>query len=608
MHDVFTIDLFRGKATNQKTRMTNAPTRVVGAFDRLGGVNGLPQYYTTPTNLIGIGYDWTGVSAWYDSTNTSNITMYYSQYGTATTVDASAMQVGYVMYVPGGGMYSLKPGVGTVTDPSIPSIFYVKADGTPTFRGPPDSTWAPNITQIAGTIPSGSIIHVVFIYFVRTPHGYMPWGLMWNSHTLTADGGWQISKTGASYAEDVLLNAYVRVSTPSDGVIAEWDRLYSGPENESPFLTGDPDYFITDVSMVTSNASPHFYGAYSDIHNYPPSNYTTAVDRAFYIHYYNTVFGLDIEDAYPYRLQLKRYDPTMQRFSKQNVMFTDEGYLAFSDGSPTNLGPNYLSFDDVIRAITPSVRGIYAFSDVGTWEAFGDFETAQGTRISLIPQLGGVDGDGYNVTFSGDTAYFIKNGYVHAIGPAGIREIGKPIHMNSVKPSAVYYDRFNRMLLVRLHDALAVYFPSTDQWAEFPLALTGQAGQDTLCVVNDDQIIFNGHVVQMVPTATPPTTIEIMFEKIDMGKPNRRKRIHRIVVPYDGNFTSVSAQIADTSSGTYRQCTVSDRGGYFEIRCPSIVARAFSFVITAEPVDYNFAINPPVTFEYDQYGAEYGRT
>lgn len=606
MHSKFVIDRFRGEATNQKSRLTNAPTRVVGKWDRLGGVSPLAEFSAVSNQYDDMFYDWTGVSVFKDGTGTANIVMAYNQTGALASSTASEFYTAtYPLYVPGGGMYALEVASSANNNPSILAAYHVNYDGSIVYRTPLPSSYGPSIYQIGGSFDAGSRLHALFIYFRRTPHGLIPTDIFWGVHTTTASSsGWQIKKSAFPLTNDLILAAYIRVYDAASGDVVEWDRIWYGVDgSDTPFVSS-LGYTVTAFTDVSKNAVPYLYGAAD---TYAPAHYTFSQSRAFYVASSPLrAFKIVTDGASPYDVKL---DP-VEGYSTQHVFFTDEGHLGFSDtiNAPFD-EPNVLKFDDRLNAITPSVRGIYAMSDVGTWEAYGDFETVQNTRISLVPVLGGADDNPNGVTFSGDTAYFIKNGIVHSIGSAGVKAIGKAIHKNVTNVSAVYYDRFARRLYAVYYRngsdlTIGIYDPAVDAWSEFPTVSPNILYTNVPIVIAENRIIFRGNDILLVPANPEPITVE--FEKVDMQQPNRRKKVHQIILPYDGTYASVSVQIADANGGSYVACKVNDRGGYYDIRCPSVVARAFKIKIDVSPTDTNFALTPPVIFMYTAYGANYG--
>ena len=403
-HESWAIESFRGEAQNQPGRITKRPDLVTGDFDRLGGISPLP-YYTgpNPLNESVIGYDWLGISAVrHPPAGTQHqVTLRDAQSGNSGTQDlADWVNAPYRFYVPGGGLYALRPNIGTVTDPSIPISFHVLPNGNLALNTPLGAAFTPTInvvTLAASNVPAGTRIHVVFVYFRQTPHGLIPVHLSWNTaQTTAADQAFQITKTGVVTPNDgYIFHAYVKLSNIHKTY--QWHRLYAGVDDTEVHDFGVTDgVTIDDASepQYPFNSVPVFYGSpyYGSPLLHGPSQYTVSSGRAFYSAFTDAAIGIESEPTAPYRLRLKRYIPNMQgAYSKQHVFYTDPGYLAFSDSVES---PLVLKFDDRIRALTPSVRGIYAFSEVGTWEAYGDFATVGGTRISLTPVLGGVDDDG----------------------------------------------------------------------------------------------------------------------------------------------------------------------------------------------------------------------
>ncbi len=601
MHKTFAIEKFHGEATNQKSRITQAPTRVVGDFDRVGGISPLRQYARVPAGLSVIGYDWTGVSAWRVNGAPDDIVLAYNQTGARLQVNAADYNSQYSkVYWPGAGL-------GTLHDDYF---FYVDNLGQPTYYQAPTITINLN-GNTTGSLPNDSTVFAIAIYFVPSAHGLIPirkavarlafslWGYTGATLTHTPPTG---LPAGA------ILHMYVGIHD-GDKAVIEWDRIFSGtPEEWRDFN----DYPINDINDFSSNASPVVFGSHINLTNGASGHYTFSVERSFCVSRSVVMEADIIIDLGGGTIVTTPVDPHQYYgHSDQYVYYSDAGYIGFSD-TYSEQRAQFLRFDDNIMVVTPSVRGIYAMSKMGTWEAYGSFATANDTRIGLVPVLGGVDDDYYSAAFSGDTAFFIKEGFVHQIGAGGVEQIGRPLYRG--RPSnveAIYYDRFARRLYARFpHDAnsstLSVYDPNVKQWADIGTFTHNTAVPFPVVVLAEDDIYFAGDEV-IFSDGTPLTLVEVLFEKVDMGEPNRRKQVHRVTIPYDGNYQAISVEIADSNLEVFNQCVVNDRGGYFDVRCPTTVARAFDLRITVATDDENFAINPPLIFEYRPYGREYGR-
>jgi len=608
-HESWTINAFKGEAQNQPGRITKRPDVVQGDFDRIGGISPLPYMYA-PVALSEqlVGYDWLGVSTVLDG---SQLVLRDAQSGNfGNTAAAPWTGSAYKFYVPGAGVYALRPNVGTVTDPDIPISFHVLPNGTPIVNTPLPASFAPSITvtAIAGSdIPAGARLHVVFIMFRHTPHGLIPVDLKWATAQTSSSGqGFQIRRNGVLASPDgFVLHAYARLSSVHKPW--QWHRLYARPDEQNPFITS-AGVIISKEDQVPFNSVPTFYGSpyNSPPPDHEPSQYTVSAGRAFYTAYNDVAIGLETEPTSPYRLRLKRYIPNLSgMYSKQHVFYTDAGHLAFTDDKEN---PLVLRFDDRIRALTPSVRGIYAFSEVGTWEAYGDFATASNTRISLVPVLGGVDDDGPKVTFSGDTAYFVKEGIIHAIGPGGVKQVGRPVFLNRpVLPQALWYDRFARRLLALFEDVVAVYDPNTDNWHRWPDPVPPMVGRRYIFNMQEDVWWVNGHVV--TKSALPPgfsyPAVIVEYRKLDFSLPNLRKRLHLVTFAYDGDYSTVAVEVQPDGAGGWLPCNVLDQGGYFEARCPTPTFKHLDLRITVVTDDKDFAINPPLVFTFTRRGRKY---
>ena len=613
-HESWTISAFKGEAQNQPGRITKRPDIVLGDFDRTGGISPLPYMYTPAfLNERVAGYDWLGVSATAQGTN---VFLRDAQSGNANTIGMSLwFSAKHRFYVPGAGVYSLSYGSSTPLDPRISDSAYVQANGVPIHIGALFALYDPSITVVStpgSTIPAFTGITVVVVYFMHTPHGLAPVGLRYAEDRTTATGqGFQI-EVSPPLTPDYVMHVYVSM----EGAHApyQWHRLYAGPISRGAMLRPPNGVLIDNSDDVPFNAYPVFYGATVQAFpnlGYMPSQYTMAAGRAFYIaSATDLAFGLLAGNGVlaSFIVELDEIIPSLTGdYSRQHVFYTDAGHLAFSD---YKYGPRVLKFDDRILALTPSVRGIYAFSEVGTWEAYGDFESTSNTRISLVPVLGGVDDDKVKVTFSGDTAFFVKEDIIHAIGPGGVKQVGRPVFLNRpvVPPTAIWYDRFARRLLALFHDTVAVYDPNTNNWRRWPYQITPTHGEPFIFNIAEDDWWVEG--MEVIQTGTPPAgsnypTVGVEYRKLDFGLPDLRKRLHLITFAYDGSYNTAEVYIRPNGTGAWLACNVLDQGGYFEARCPTPTFRHVDVRIAVTTDDRHFAINPPLVFTFTRRGKKY---
>jgi len=626
-HEVFAIEKLGGMVTNQPSRISGNPIRVVADFDRVGGYSPLRRIYESVTDEDFVGNDWTGVYATVDSAGGPNMYVGYAQTGARRAASATLLNTaGYTSYVPGAGIYTISASSfdrDRLLNPGIVAAVAVDSDGNDVnIRQNSSPTFAPSISIITGAWDAGSKLFVLFIYFYKTPHGLIPFAMFAREMVAGANkSGWRITKSGF-YSDDAYYLAayyYVKGTISGQEYVFHWHRAYHDVDADSPY-SGSGDTISSNLDLTT-NASPTLYGtrvfspsaSLDFVHDFGHQRYhTVSVGRAFYVNKKDVVhmFKYDESVGWVVLERLTSSDPTYETaYTKQNVFFTDVGHLAFSDSEESPLN---IVFDDRIHSITTSNRGIYAFSTLATWEAYGDFETIN-TRVSLVPVLGGADLNvGNPVTFSGDTAYFLKEGIIHSLGPGGVRQIGRDIYMESDDVYYVAYDRYRRRLLAMgiAGEPVYEYDPNTKQWLVWPKSsipgYSASVHQRAIFPTANDRYWSGGRDVLFSPTP-PPTNIEVEYGKLDMGKPLLRKRIHRIIIPYHGSMNSITVDVRRDHLDTYVPCTVNDRGEYVEVRCPSVVSRSFDIRVIAEPASEDFMLSPPWIIEYDVRGAPYGK-
>lgn len=604
-HDSWAISAFHGEAQNQPGRLTKRPDVVVGDFDRIGGVSPL-KYMHDPVLLREepIGYDWLGISA-VRHYGSNNATLRDAQVGSAGTFTVTDwVNAHYRFYAPGGGIYSLDEH--DTNDVYVPESAVVLPDGTFYHTGEWGSSWEPTVDVISdssSTLSSDVELLVALIYFRKSPHGLVPVAIKYDhARTTSSQQAFRVTCPTGYLPEGFVVQGYMQLIpfVSAD----KWYRFYAGS------MGGCRSHYIRSNDAVTYNARPIFYGAPYGT-SYYSSQYTLASGRVFYIAaQVNMAFGISgvyVGSGSNLRLRLRPYTAaTDQRYGRQHVFYTDPGHLAFSDDK---FGPLVLRFDDRIMAISPSVRGIYAFSEVGTWEAYGDFATANGTRITLVPTLGGVDDDKPKVAFSGDTAYFVKEGIVHSIGPGGVKQIGRPVFLNRPHDvDTIWYDRFARRLLATFHDVVAVYDPNTDSWSRWPFTVFPWGLNKYVFNIADGDWWVNDHEVvatDALPTGETYPDIEVEFRKLDFGLPDLRKRLHVITVAYDGGYEDAAIFIRPNGAGSWLPCNVLDNDGYFEARCPTPTFTHLDVRLVVTTTDRDFALNPPLVFTYTKRGKKY---
>lgn len=606
-HDSWAISAFHGEAQNQPGRITRRPDVVIGDFDRVGGIGPLPYMYAPAAlNETELGYDWLGISAArVNAIGSNTLVIRDAQSGGVGSFTATAWaSAPFRFYVPGGGIYAIDGHAGSTTDVYVSESAVVLQNGTLYHSLEWGSAWEPNISVVSSsssTLPANVTLVVVLVYFRQAAHGLVPVAIKWDSAETTSAGqAFHIQCPAGALPDGFVVHEYMQLIPYAAG--NNWHRYYAGNKR------GCRPHYVNKPEDVPVDAKITFYGA--NTASQSASQYTVADGRAFYIvSATDTAFGISpaSDSSGNMHLILEQIVPTLdQKYGRQYVFFTDPGHLAFSDGKSS---PQVLRFDDRIRAITASVRGIYAFSEVGLWEAYGDFTTAANTRISLVPVLGGVDDDGPKVTFSGDTAYFVKEGIVHSIGPGGVQQVGRPIFLNRPHEiSSIWYDRFSRRLLALFYDTVAVYDPNTRNWSRWPF---------TIPVYNPHRVLFNiaaddwwvdGY--EVIATVAPPVggtypQIEVEFRKLDFALPDLRKRLHVITMAYDGQYQDVTVEIRPDGTGPWLPCNVLDEGGYFQARCPTPTFKHLDVRVAVNTGDKNFALNPPLVFTFTKRGRKY---
>ena len=594
-HKTFVIERFAGEAKNQKSRITKSPTRIIGDFDRVGGISPLPRITTHSYAYYDYGRDWTGVTAWRDPANISQYaSLGYGQSGSYVTADASDLLSHINFFWPGAGWGTLPRDDGT-------ELFYVDTGGMAHYYTAPTASLSMSGLS-SGSLTSHDRVFAAVIYFIPAAHGLIPVAAVFDSFPVGSYNGVRVIITPPTLPPGALMNVYIGIRN-TKRILVEWDRVYSGAPYD---WEGYVD--VENVDDFSSNSTIVVYGGSAISW---PDTYTYAFNRSFFANIGASVFNLRI--GWPTANDVS-WCPinTVDRHTGQFVYFSDPGFIGFSD-TYTEHRAQFIRFDDRIWAITPSVRGIYAFSKLGTWEAFGDFATSSGTKVTLIPVLGGVDDPRSKTAFSGDTAFFVKEGFIHQMGAGGVEQIGKPMHLHNFPIEAIWYDRFRRRLYVSFVEGdslvitnrrvVAQYDPNTKQWGEI-ISFDGQIATGMHSILPYDENIFYCCGRRVSFSTIPGLTLtgpEFVFEKLDMGEPGVRKRVHQVLVSYVGEYTSVEAQIAP-HGGTMRDCTVNDRGGYFDIRCPTVSARAIDFRMAATTTDRDFSFNPPLVFYYTPYG------
>ncbi len=607
-HKTFVIEKLLGEATNQLSRMTNQPTRVVGRFDRLGGIGPIPDitsgaYDSAGRSFANLGYDNVGLSVFQGQDGTTDwFNIHYIGSGLSNSyVGAGAGTPAYevfnsnnIFYVPGGGLFGITYDASNY-NPNIAGAIYVKKDGF--FNGVASPISSLNVSQSGtGGWVTGEEVYVLAIYFDRTPFGWMPIGMEIDAQTIAGTPEVNIDFTAAIPSE-YLINLYVAGFQSGPNVIHGWQNIYSGSyDNFIPVTISAPADIITD-------AQPYLYGAEVKVGgNYIyPEQYTYAKQRGFYVNGGTTAWKIE-----PVKWSTDIAITPVTEYTGQHVMFTDEGHLAFSHTLNAEPVPNFLRFDSEIKAIAPGVRGVYALSVTNMYEAYGDFETGTNTRVENIPMLVGVDDTHYSVATSNDGVYFAKGQIIHKVSTGGVQQIGRPKHApGTTAPSALYYDQVDRRLFVRFDQELHFYDPTTNQWGRIPGTYSlGGTQQDCVVQLKEGNFFFNGYELT---EGTSVSNMSIEFSKLDLKQPSRRKRIHRIIMDYEGQYSSFAVSIREHGSTTWQACTVINRGDSVEVRCPTVVATAFDVKVDITPSDAQFVLNPPIIFTYEVRGTNYDR-
>ena len=600
-HGVFVVEEFKGAATNQLARMTNQPTRVVGRFDRLGGIN--PNKTVTADWLAGnsnyknLGFDWLGVSVFHDEAADKFLINYSPTGSRLEQVSADIAGASEILYMPGGGII----GFDGLT---IKGALFVDYTGTPQYVGPYSTAYEPRITvtTTAGTWAVGDYITAMLVIFKPTIRGYIP------VHVRTAYHSVSSSEAGYSFLVDLdpaltfdktdLVVLYVGYGTAYTGSYL-W-QLQGSEVGKRPAPAS-----YSGPSAIVPDSLPVIYGAKvgSSFGTPPyitPEKYTHNKNRSFFVGNSHVIRKIRVG---LYGVPGVEYAEGAAETASY-VYHTDEGYVGYSDNQN---GPNYLVYSDEISAIAPGIRGVYAFSEQGLYEAYGAFETGTDTRIDTVPVLGGIDDIPYSITPSGDGVYFINNGIVHKLSSGGVQQVGRPVFSPGAQkqPNAIAYDRFNNRLLARFDDELHFYYPDVGQWASSVYTATSNiAQQDFVAVLEDGKIYFNGHEVV---EGTTPAALTLEFDKLDLQRPSKRKRIHRIIFDYVGEYNSCSVFIREHGTTAWYTCTTINRGDTVEARCPTVTARAFDLKIEITPTDNTFAINPPLIVTFEERGPKYDR-
>ena len=620
-HKVFTIERLSGESQNQDSRITKKPKRYFGTFNRFGGLTPrrLPVL-ANASNIRHIGQDWTGLSIVYDRSTDEFIASYYPGSplgGPFTYPNTTTPRMNY-FYAPGGGVFSFYANADTYADPAINSAIFLGTDfNIWKFDDGDEYDFTITITpkNVAGANFDGHDVVVFGVLFVRTAHGWLPLGIRYDAARIdggnnTFDVRVQENVTWSGF--NFVIKTYLAYRNFSTGETSEWSSLL-----DFPFVgTGiGGQYKVKSVEQRADypvNAHPHLIGKYilnvANGDRYP-SEYTYSHSRAFYAHATRDnvrKFKVDWITAPTPMLMATYADAPFNEANRQYVVFTDAEHLAFSDILEA---PPHLMFDDRIEAVEPSVRGIYAFSEMSMWEAYGDFSTDTGTRVDLIPMIGGVDDTLYmqaNTTFSGDVVYAVKENRVYHLGLGGSKPIGWPefLPANSEMRS-ITYDRVKRRLLALVHRPadgvydLVEYDPNVGQWALIDTMSTIDASGVGIASLMEGERIYITENYEVLNIGQ--LRIYVEYEDIDMGVPGIRKRIHRLFIPTINNNTVGQVAIRPHGSATWINGTLNWKNGSLEVRFSSIVSEAFDLMIDTQPatLSENDALNPPIVIVFE---------
>lgn len=619
-HRTYAIERLFGENQNQDSRITKKPKRFFGTFNRFGGLTPRrTSVFANASDIKHTGHDWTGLGIVYNDGTDEFIADYYpgSPLGGPFIYTNTTLPHMSYYYAPGGGVFSFRTGLGTYTFPIIESAIFLKTDfNILKFDDGVKYDYfvsATAVNRVGGDF-GGHDVLVMSIMFVRTAHGWLPIGI--KSDTVRVDGSNNavevlVNVNKAPYGYNFLIKTYIAYRNISTGVSVEWSHF---SDFTFPGFTSGAIYerkYAEQRADHPQNARPHIIGKYilnvgnGDRH---PSEYTYSHSRAFYIHSSREnvrKFRVDWIGASVPRLQARPADPPFNEANRQYVLFTDAEHLAFSDILEA---PPHLLFDDRIEAVEPSVRGIYAFSEMSMWEAYGDFSTDAGTRVDLVPMMGGVDNTLYmqaNTTFSGDVVYAVKENRVYHLGPGGSKQIGWPEFLPaSTQIKSIFYDRVQRRLLALVYRPaddvydLVEYDPNVGQWSYY----TGTAAIDTygtgiIVVLSDRKLITENYEI----FDTGPRRVYVEYEAIDMGAPGIRKRIHRLFFPTINNNTIGEVAIRPHGTTAWINGTLNWKSGSLEVRFPSIVSEAFDLMVDTQPatLSENDALNPPIIIVFE---------
>lgn len=621
-HRVYAIEKLSGEDRNQDGRITKAPDYVFGTFNRRGGITPRRQpVLADASSLVHVGHDWTGLSIFYDRDADNFVAGYYpgSPLGGPFTYSNSTIPHRSYFYAPGGGVFSFFTNLGVYTDPVIKSAIFLGTDfNIWKFDDGVEYGFTVSATPVnrTGGDFNGYDALVMSIMFVLTAHGWLPIGIKWDDARVNGGNNAieiEVNVSNALFGYNYVIKTYLAYRNTSSGQTVEWSHF---DDFSFPGFTLGPIYerkYAEKRADHPQNAHPHIIGKYilnvANGDRYP-SEYTYSHARAFYAHSTrNNIrkFRVDWIGASTPRLQARNASSPFNQSNRQYVAFTDAEHLAFSDILEA---PPHLLFDDRIEAVEPSVRGIYAFSEMSMWEAYGDFATDNGTRVDLIPMMGGVDNQYYkqaNTTFSGDVVYAVKEKRVYHLGAGGSKQIGWPEYLPSgFNINAIEYDRVRRRLLVLLfYDAddsyeVIEYDPNTNNWARlFDFSsTTSDTGNGLIALWENGRVIVSENY-EYAPIGNLRFVVE--YKGLDFGAPGIRKRIHRIYLPTIREPTIGRIAIRPHGTTTWTDGVLSIKNGSYEARFSSVVSEAFDLLIESAPgsLAENDAINPPIIIVYE---------
>ena len=620
-HKLFTIERLSGEDKNQDSRITKKPKRYFGTFNRLGGLTPRRSpVLANASNVRHIGQDWTGLSIVYDRSTDEFIASYYpgSPLGGPFNYSNSTTPRMNYFYAPGGGVFSFYPNVGLYTDPVINSVIFLGTDfNIWKFDDGVEYDFSVSATPVnrTGGDFDGHDVLVMSIMFVRTAHGWLPIGIKWDDAQVNGGNNAieiQVTVNNALTGFNYVIKTYIAYRNTSTGIAVEWSHF---DDFAFPGFTTGTIYerkYAEQRADYPKTSKPHIIGKYvlnvANGDRYP-SEYTYSHSRAFYTHATRDnvrKFKVDWITAPTPRLMATYADAPFNQANRQYVVFTDTEHLAFSD---ILKAPPHLMFDDRIDAVEPSVRGIYAFSEMSMWEAYGDFATLPGTRVDLVPMTGGVDDTPYmqaNTTFSGDVVYAVKENRVYHLGPGGSKPVGWPefIPENS-EMRAIVYDRVKRRLIALVYKPsdsaydILEYDPNANQWSLIDTMSTVDTnGTGIVSIVEGDKLYITENYEVLNSGAL---RIYVEYEDIDMGAPGIRKRIHRLFIPTINNNTIGQVSIRPHGSTTWTNGTLNWKNGSLEVRFPSVVSEAFDLIIDTQPatLSENDALNPPIIIVFE---------